>query len=124
MAFTQFNQPITGTVPGVQTNVNGVLQEATGTPLSIQGSVQPASSKDLLSLPVLPTGMLLTTMRPALQNFRQGLWLGYNTAKLTRKQQPISLGRPTKATCKNQSVTLKPQLTSQSQSRKRVAAIP
>ena len=51
MAFAQFNQPISGTVPGVQTNVNGVLQEATGTPLSIQGSVQPASSRDLLSLP-------------------------------------------------------------------------
>jgi hypothetical protein len=51
MAFIQFNQTIVGEIPGAQTNVGGFLQEGTPTPLSIEGSIQPASSRDLETLP-------------------------------------------------------------------------
>lgn len=51
MAFGQFNKTIIGEIPGTQTNVGGVMVEGTPTPISIQGSVQPSSSKDLQLLP-------------------------------------------------------------------------
>lgn len=51
MAFPQFNQTLSGFIPGVQTNVFGKLSQTPAVPFTIEGSLQPASGNDLELLP-------------------------------------------------------------------------
>jgi len=51
MAFGEFNQTLTGEIPGAPTNVGGVMQPGTPTALEVKASVQPSSSNDLQMLP-------------------------------------------------------------------------
>lgn len=51
MAFGEFNQKLTGDIPGTPTNVGGVMQPGMPTPLEVKASVQPSSTNDLKMLP-------------------------------------------------------------------------
>lgn len=51
MAFLQFNQTLSGFIPGAQTNVSGKLSQTAAAPFTIEASIQPASGNDLELLP-------------------------------------------------------------------------